>query len=87
VYVNDIWRNIESIIRLLAGECIINRKSINNKDVEMLQIDLKKLGELTVENAVIINPAKSKAVFYMRVRLTDPISYSLRDSNSGSELL
>jgi hypothetical protein len=34
VYVNDIWRNIESTIRLFADDCIIYRKIINNKDME-----------------------------------------------------
>jgi hypothetical protein len=29
-YVNDIWRNIESTIRLFADDCIIYRKIINN---------------------------------------------------------
>jgi hypothetical protein len=44
-YVNDIWRNIESTIRLFADGCIIYRKIINNKDMENLQIDLNWLGE------------------------------------------
>jgi hypothetical protein len=44
-YVNDIRRNIDSIIRLFADDCIIYRKIINNKDMENLQIDLNRLGE------------------------------------------
>jgi hypothetical protein len=32
--------------------------------MENLQIDLKRLGEWAVENAVVINPAKSKAVYF-----------------------
>jgi hypothetical protein len=36
--VNDIWRNIESTIRIFADDCIIYRKIINNKDLENLQI-------------------------------------------------
>ena len=35
-YVNDIWRNIESTIRLFADDCVIYRKIINNEDVEKL---------------------------------------------------
>jgi hypothetical protein len=35
--------------------------------------------EWTVENAMIINPAKSKAVCFTRARVTDPLNYSLRD--------
>jgi hypothetical protein len=32
-YVNYIWRNIESTIRLFADDCIIYRKIINNNSV------------------------------------------------------
>jgi hypothetical protein len=35
-YVNDIWRNIESTIRLFADDCVIYRKITNNKDMEIL---------------------------------------------------
>jgi hypothetical protein len=44
-YVNDIWRNTESTIRIFADVCIICRKIINNKDMEKLQIDLNRPGE------------------------------------------
>ena len=44
-YVNDICRNIESTIRLLADYCIIYRKILNIKDVEKLQTDLDRLGD------------------------------------------
>jgi hypothetical protein len=60
--VNYIWRNIESTIKLFAVDCIIYRKIINNNDMGKLQIDLQRLREWAVENAMIINPAKSKAV-------------------------
>ena len=43
-YVNDIWRNIESTIRLFADDYVIYRKIINNADMEKLQKDLDKLG-------------------------------------------
>jgi hypothetical protein len=33
-YVNDIWRNIESKIRLFADDCVIYRKILISKDVE-----------------------------------------------------
>jgi len=36
-YVKDIWRNIESTIRLFADDCVIYRKIINKEDIEMLQ--------------------------------------------------
>jgi len=44
-YVNDIWRNIESKIRLVADYCIIYRKKLNIKDVEKSQTDLDILGD------------------------------------------
>jgi hypothetical protein len=45
VYVNEIWRNIESTIRLFTDDCIIYRKIINNKDMEKLQVELNGLVE------------------------------------------
>ena len=35
-YVNDIWRNMESTIRLFADDCVIYRKIINNEDMDKL---------------------------------------------------
>ena len=32
--VNDIWKNIESTIRLFADDCVIYRKIINNEYME-----------------------------------------------------
>ena len=44
VYINDIWRNIDSSIRLFADDCIIYRKIKNKNDIEKLQKDLDNLG-------------------------------------------
>jgi len=79
-YVNYIWRNIKSTIRLFADDCVIYRKIINNEDIDKLQKDLDRLGEWAVENAMKINPSKSKAVHFMRVRVKDPQSYLLMDT-------
>jgi len=76
-YVNDIWRNLESTIRLFADDCVIYRKIINNADMEKLQKDLDRLREWAVENAMKINPSKSKAVRFTRARVKDPLNYSL----------
>jgi hypothetical protein len=65
-YINDIWRNIESKIRLFAGDCLIYRKIANNYDVEKLQTDLDRLGDWAVENEMKINPYKSKALSFTR---------------------
>jgi hypothetical protein len=43
-YVNDVWRNTGSTIRLFADDCIIYKKIINNEDIEDLQKDLNRLG-------------------------------------------
>ena len=40
VYVNDIWRTVDSCIRLFADDCIIYRKITNKNDIEKLQKDL-----------------------------------------------
>jgi hypothetical protein len=49
-YVNDIWRDMESTIRLFADDCIIYRKILNIKDVEKLQNDLDSLGDWAERN-------------------------------------
>jgi hypothetical protein len=48
--------------------------------MENLQIDLNRLGEWDLENEMIINPAKSKAVCFTKSRVTEAlrISSSLR---------
>jgi hypothetical protein len=40
-YVNDIWRNTESNIRLFADDCIIYRKINDSSDIDKLQKDGK----------------------------------------------
>ena len=51
-YVNVIWKNMGSTIRLVADDCVIYRKIIINADMEILQKDLDSLGEWAVENAM-----------------------------------
>jgi len=75
--VNDIWRNRESTIRHFADDCVIYRKIINNADMEKLQKDLDRPWEWAVENAMKINPSKSKAIRFTRARVKDPLNYSL----------
>jgi len=62
VYINDIWRNVDSSIRLFADDCIIYRKTTNKNDTEKLQKDLDTLEECAAENGMKINPGKSKAI-------------------------
>ena len=77
-YVNDIWRTMESTIRLLADDYVIYRKIINNADMEKLQKDLDRLGEWAVKNAMKINLSKSKAIRFTRARVKDPLNYSVK---------
>ena len=44
-YVNDIWRNTESNIRLFGDDCTIHRKIMDSSEIDKLQTDLKRLGE------------------------------------------
>jgi len=37
-YINDIWKNNESTIRLFMDNCVIYRRIVNNNDVQKLQI-------------------------------------------------
>jgi len=45
--------------------------------MEKLQKDLDRLGEWAVENAMKINPSKSKVIRFTRARVKDPLNYSL----------
>jgi len=45
--------------------------------MEIFQKDLDRLGEWAVENAMKINPSKSKAICFTRARVKDPLNYSL----------
>jgi len=79
VYINDIWRNIDSCIRLFANDCVIFRKIINKNDIEKLQKDLDTLGEWAVENGMKINSGKSKVIRFMRAQVKNPLGHSLVD--------
>ena len=79
VYVNDIWRNIDLSIRLFTDNCIIYRNITNKNDIEKLQKGLDTLKEWTVETGMKINPSKSKAIRFTRVRVKNPLGYSLGD--------
>jgi hypothetical protein len=43
-YVNDIWRNTESNIRLFADDCITYSKVMDSIDIDKLRTDLNRLG-------------------------------------------
>ena len=73
-YVNAIWRNLESAIKLFADDRIICRKVMNDSDIDTLQRDLDGLGEWAVENAMKINPDKSKAVSFTRAWVKDSLN-------------
>jgi hypothetical protein len=77
--VNDIWRNIESNIRLFADDCIIYRKINDSSDIDKIQKDLNKLGEWALENEMKINPGKSKAVSFTKPRVKERIRYYFGD--------
>ena len=68
---NNIWRNIDSKIRLFADDCVIYRKVLSIKDIEILQTDLDRLGERAEENEIKINPNKCKALSFTRARGKD----------------
>jgi hypothetical protein len=49
-YVYDIWRDVDSNIRLFACDLIIYRKILDSSDIGKLQTDLNRLGEWAIEN-------------------------------------
>jgi len=71
---------MESTIRLFADDCVIYRKIINNADMGKLQKDLDRLGEWAVENAMKINPSKSKVIHFTRAKVKVPLNYLLMDT-------
>jgi len=88
VYVNDIWRKVDSSIRPFADDCIIYRKITNKNGTEKLQKDLDTLGEWAVENGMKINPGKSKTIRFTRAQVKNPLGYCLSDKKkSASEQL
>jgi hypothetical protein len=52
---------------------------MNESDIETLKLDLDGLGKWTVENAMKINPGKSKAISFTRTRVKDLLNYFWRD--------
>jgi hypothetical protein len=48
--------------------------------VENLQIDLNRLGEWVIENEMIINPTKGKAVCFTKALVAESMNYSLGDT-------
>jgi len=78
-YVNDIWRNIESNIRLFADDCIIYRKIMDSIDIDILRTDLKRLGKCAIENEMKINPDKSKAESFTKAKAKERRRYCFGD--------
>ena len=76
VYVNNVWRNIDSSVRFFADDCIIYRKITNKNDIEKLQKDLNTLGGV---DGVQIQPSKFKAIRFTIARVKIPLGYSLCD--------
>jgi hypothetical protein len=81
-YVNDIWRKIESNVRLFTDDCIIYRRIYDSKDVDKLQTDLK-LGEWALDNEMKITPGKSKSVGFTKARARKNKLLLWRSINSG----
>ena len=44
-----------------------------------MQEDVDRLGEWACNNAMKINPSKSKAIHFTRARVKDPLNYSIMD--------
>jgi len=76
-YVNVIWRNLESTVKLFTDSCVVYREIMNDSNIDILQIDLESLKEWEVENVMKINPCTSKAVSFMRGQVKDPLNYFL----------
>ena len=76
-YVNDIWRNTASNIRLFGEDSIVYRIITDSSDIDRLLTGLNSLGKWAVENEMKMNPGKIKAVIFTKARLKERISYFL----------
>jgi hypothetical protein len=56
-----------------------------DSDIEKVQIGLDRLGEWAVENAMKVNPGKSKAVSFMTARVKGPLNYSFGNQSIPEE--
>jgi len=68
-----------STIRLFADDCVIYKKIMSNEDIEKLQKDLDRLREWAAENEMKTNPSECKAFLFTKVRVKDPLNYTLGD--------
>ena len=50
----------------------------NNHDVDKLQTGLDRMWDWALENDMKIYPSKSRALSFTRVRVKDPLNYTLR---------
>jgi hypothetical protein len=75
-YVNDIWRNTESNIRLFADDCVIYKNQLIMRTLESCKKIWTGLESGRLKN---INPSKCKAVCFTRARVKDPLNYTLGD--------
>jgi len=48
---------------------------MNDNDMSTLQMDMDRLGQWALQNAMKINPSYSKAVSFMRARVKYPLNY------------
>ena len=76
VYVNDIWRNIDSSTRLFADGCIIYRKITSTNDIEKLHKDLDTLGGMSGRKWDE-NESRCKTIRFTRDRVKNPLGCTL----------
>jgi len=67
----------------------MHRKIINKNDIEKFQKNLDTLRDWVVENGMKINPVKCKAIGFTRIRVQNPLGYTLgnqkiRESRSNN---
>jgi hypothetical protein len=81
VLIRATWRNIPQdtilqTIRLFTDGRIICGEVKNNNDKEKPQTDLNGLGKWAAENAMKINPTKSRVVCFTRAQVKEPLNYT-----------
>jgi hypothetical protein len=75
--VNDLWRNIDSNISLFADDCVIHRKIIHSRIIDIVQTDLNRLWKSVIEHEMWIKPGKSRPVISTNGKGKESIGYIL----------
>lgn len=80
VHINDISKNISSIIRLFADDCVCYKEINNLEDCLALQSDINKLGEWATSWGMRFQPVKCNMMTLSRKKKNIVFNYTLKNT-------